>query len=505
MIVFYEGVCMSSSEEMVMFGTKPIRVIDKLPTPEEVFKLPKLTWGNILTKVLGPAAIPLGMAIGSGEWLMGPSVAAAYGLGLFWLVWVGMIQQTVYNCWWARMVVMTGEPINVLLARVPPKDFWSTLSMIFSFLRMFWPGWAAAAATGALAMVLGRIPGPAEAELVRWTGVVLFLLCAFFVSIGGKIEATLEVVEKAMVIGILVLLIFVIAPLTITPQILAETAKSIVSIGYIPKGVDILLFAGWYAYIGDAGAANADGSGYWRDKGYGTGSVVGFIPAAVGGKKIALSHVGAIFKLTPENLRTWKVWERLTYLDQWIIFFIGGMFGMYLPSMIVASLVPVGTTLPAWGIAAHVSREFAAKVGPWGYYIIALIGFLILYSTQLGVVDRLIRILTDVSWNSIGRLREWAKGDVRRIYYLLLTIYLIFGCIAMWTAAPLIILLIGANVVHFYGLWLIPVLTYIDRKLIPKELRAPIWMPIISWTLWAFHVFFAIALTAYYGFGIKIF
>ena len=58
---------MSSSEEMVMFGTKPIRVIDKLPTPEEVFKLPKLTWGNILTKVLGPAAIPLGMAIGSGE------------------------------------------------------------------------------------------------------------------------------------------------------------------------------------------------------------------------------------------------------------------------------------------------------------------------------------------------------------------------------------------------------------------------------------------------------
>jgi Mn2+/Fe2+ NRAMP family transporter len=498
-------VCTSSSEEMVMFGTKPIRVVDKLPTPEEVFRLPKLTWGNIFTKVLGPAAIPLGMAIGSGEWLMGPSVAAAYGLGLFWLVWVGMIQQTVYNCWWARMVVMTGEPINVLLARVPPKDFWSTLSMIFSFLRMFWPGWAAGAATGALAMVLGRIPGAAEAELVRWTGVVLFLICAFLVSIGGKIEATLEIVEKAFVIGILVLLIFVIAPLTITPTTLAETAKGMVSIGYIPKGVDILLFAGWYAYIGDAAAANADGSGYWRDKGYGTGSKVGFIPAVIGGKKVPLSPVGAIFKLTPENLRTWKVWERLTYLDMWLIFFIGGMFGMYLPSMIVASLVPVGTTLPAWGIAAHVSREFAAKVGPWGYYLIALTGFLILFSTQLGVVDRLIRILTDVSWNSVGRLREWAKGDVRRIYYLLLAIYLIFGCFAMWTAAPLIILLIGANIVHFYGLWLIPVLTYIDRKLLPKELRAPIWMPIISWTMWAFHLLFAIALTAYYGFGIKIF
>jgi Mn2+/Fe2+ NRAMP family transporter len=495
----------SSSEEVIMLGVKPAKLLDKLPTPEEVFRLPKLTWGNILTKVLGPAAIPLGMAIGSGEWLMGPSVAAAYGLGLFWLVWVGMIQQTVYNCWWARMVVMTGEPINVLLARVPPKDFWSTLSMIFSFLRMFWPGWAAAAATGALAMVLGRIPGAAEAELVRWTGVVLFLLCAFLVSIGGKIEATLEIVEKAFVIGILVLLIFVLAPLTITPTTLAEAAKGMVSVGYIPKGVDILLFGGWYAYIGDAAAANADGSGYWRDKGYGTGSKVGFIPAVIGGKKVPLSPVGAIFKLTPENLRTWKVWERLTYLDMWLIFFIGGMFGMYLPSMIVASLVPVGTTLPAWGIAAHVSNEFAAKVGPWGYYFIAFIGVVVLFSSALATLETLIRMATEISWTSIERFYKWAKGDIRKIYYPLLAIYLIFGCSAMWLAAPLTLLLISANVVHFFGIWLIPALTYVERKIIPKELRAPIWLVVLSWIMWAFHLFFAIALTAYYGFGIKIF
>jgi hypothetical protein len=178
---------------------------------------------------------------------------------------------------------------------------------------------------------------------------------------------------------------------------------------------------------------------------------------------------------------------------------------MYLPSMIVASLVPPGTTLPAWGIAAHVAHEFAAKVGPWGYYLIALTGFLILFSTQLAVVEKLARILTDISWNTIARLREWAKGDVRKIYYLLLAIYLVFGCFAMWVAAPLIILLIGATVVHFWGLWLIPVLTYLDRKLIPKELRTPLWVIIITWTMWAFHVLFAIALTLYYGFGIKIF
>ncbi|MEM1898512.1 MAG: Nramp family divalent metal transporter [Sulfolobales archaeon] len=495
---------MTSSEAML--GVKPIKVVDKLPSPEEVFNVPKLTWGNMITKVLGPAAIALGMAIGSGEWLMGPAVAAAYGTGLFWLIWVGMILQTVYNCWWARMVVMTGEPINVLLARIPPKNLWSSLGAIFSFLRMFWPGWAAGAATGLMAIILGRLPGVAEAELVRWAGVALFLLCAFLISIGGKIEATLEIVMKILVIFVLGALIFILIPLSVTPEALAASIQGSISIGYIPEGVDILLFAGWFAYIGDACAANADGSGYWRDKGYGTGSVVGFIPAVVGGKKIALSPLGAIFRITPENLAVWKRWERITYLDQWLIFFIGGILGMYLPSILVVSLVPPGTMLPAWGIAAHVANEFAARVGgAWGYYLVAVVGFAVLLSTQLGVMDRLTRVVTDVAWTTSEAIRKFARGDVRRFYYPFLVAYLVFGCAAMWLTAPLILLLIAANIVHFYGLWLIPALTYIDRKLLPKELRSPIWMVIVSWILWAFHLVLGIALLLYYGFGIKVF
>jgi len=491
-------------EEVGLLGAKPIRVLERIPTPEEVFNLPKLTWSNMLTKVLGPAAIPLGMAIGSGEWLLGPQTAALYGLGLLWLVWVGMLLQTVYNIWWARMVVITGEPINVLLARVPPRNLWSSLGVIFSFLRMFWPGWAAAAATGFMALILGRIPGGAEAELVRWAGVGLFLLCALLVSLGEKIEKSLETVMKALVIAILGILIFILVPLTVTPQTLSEAAQGFVSIGYIPAGVSILLFAGWFAYIGDAAAANIDSSGYWRDKGYGMGSRVGYIPAIIGGRKIELSATGAIFKITPENLKTWKRWERIINLDMWLIFFTGGMLGMILPMLMVASLVPRGTELPAWGVAAHVSEAFAAKVGRWGFYLVALVGFLILFSTQLGIADRLTRVVTDVTWTTSERVRRWAKGDVRRFYYPLLAAYLVFGSAAMWLTQPLILILIGANIVHYYGAWVIPVLTYIDRKILPKELRAPIWMLVFAWILWAFHIFLGAALTLYYAFGIRI-
>lgn len=59
----------------------------------------------MITKIMGPAMIALGAAIGSGEWLMGPAVAVLYGMGLFWLVWVGCFLQTIANIGWFRITM----------------------------------------------------------------------------------------------------------------------------------------------------------------------------------------------------------------------------------------------------------------------------------------------------------------------------------------------------------------------------------------------------------------
>ncbi|MEM1546565.1 MAG: Nramp family divalent metal transporter [Candidatus Methanomethylicia archaeon] len=495
-----------TSPEQGMLGVRPIHIADRLPTPEEVFKVSRLDAKSLLTKVLGPAAIPLGMAIGSGEWLMGPSVAATYGLMLFWMVWIGCVLQTIYNISWARLSVATGEPPIVLLNRIPPgPKFWGWFTPLNVFLRMFIPGWASAAATGLVAIMLGKIPGAAEAEFIRWVAVGLFLICILITLFGAKIESTLETVMKALIIFVLFSLIFIVAPLTVTGEALSEAARGFVSVGATVAGLDVLLIGGWWAYIGDAAAANFDGMNYYRDKGYGMGSIVGYIPAVIGGKKVALSPLGSIFKLTKENLEVFKRWERVVFMDQWGIFFVGAMFGMCLPALCVRSVVPLGTTLPAWGIAGHMANEFAAKVGPWGFYYICLIGFAILFSTQMGVVDRVVRNLVDCGWGVTKKISEWAKGDPRKFYYPVLVLYAIFGCAALWISFPLMLLLINANICHFIGIWVIPALIYIDRKIMPKELRAPIWMHINNIILMATHAFFLIAIIAYYGFGIKIF
>ncbi len=105
-------------KETFPLGEGPaLEVVEKLPTPQEVFNVSKPSCWKIYAAMLGPAFIALGGAIGSGEWLLGPAVAAKYGLGLFWLVWIGVVLQTIYNIAFARVTAAIGEPALVYMAQ----------------------------------------------------------------------------------------------------------------------------------------------------------------------------------------------------------------------------------------------------------------------------------------------------------------------------------------------------------------------------------------------------
>ncbi|MEM1546573.1 MAG: Nramp family divalent metal transporter [Candidatus Methanomethylicia archaeon] len=492
------------SRETFKFGIEPIEVIDKLPTPEEVFGVSKLTTGNLITKVLGPAVIVLGVSIGSGEWLMGPSVAARYGLYLFWLVWVGAFLQTVWNCSFARITIATGESATRYLNRVPPgKWLWSPLTIILAWLGWAWPGWAATSATAVMAMILGKIPGAEHATTIRYIGIVLFLICLLILAIGYKIERTLEIFNWVFGVGFtLFSMIFIICPITVTWDALREAAQGVVSVGYIPRGVDVLLLGGWWGYIGYATGLNILTSGYYRDKGYGVGSLVGYIPAIIGGRKIAVSPTGKMFRLTKENLEIWRKWVKILKYDQYGIFFIGALFGMFLPALAVRSVTELGTSLPTWGVAAHIAEQFAAKVGPWGFYYISLVGIACLIPTQLGVIDVLIRTTTDTAWIH-GGVRNFFKNDIRILYYTLNVIYILFASWAIWQTAPLILTLIAANMANVAAVFFVPAVLYLNTKL-PKELKPGAWEYIALIIFWLLCIFFATAMILGQFFGIKI-
>ena len=53
-----------------------------------------------------------------------------------------------------------------------------------------------------------------------------------------------------------------------------------------------------------------------------------------------------------------------------------------------------------------------------------------------------------MAWFGIKGIREWAKGDVRRIYYPITALYIIWAFIVMNVGAPLVLLAISANIAN---------------------------------------------------------
>jgi hypothetical protein len=59
--------------------SRPALEIDDLPEPEAVFKTKHIGTKQLITLVIGPSLIALGLSIGSGEWLLGPLNVGKYG------------------------------------------------------------------------------------------------------------------------------------------------------------------------------------------------------------------------------------------------------------------------------------------------------------------------------------------------------------------------------------------------------------------------------------------
>src|SRR5437660_9467590 len=64
------------------------------------------------------------------------------------------------------------------------------------------------------------------------------------------------------------------------------------------------------------------------------GILVGAIPRAIGGQKVALSHLGKVFIPTPDSLRKWRGWWRYILVEQFWIWTPGCFIGMALPSLL---------------------------------------------------------------------------------------------------------------------------------------------------------------------------
>jgi len=431
---------------------------------------------------IGPGVIVLGVSIGSGEFLLGPAAFVKYGLSLLWVVGVAAFLQTLLNVELMRYTLATGEPIVTGFMRTRPHStFWAWFYAALYFLQMGWPGWAGAAAGAVFFLFVKRLPIAAESNTVYLIGVGLFLLCTLILTFGRRIERTLEFLNWFMVsviifgFGILGLLF---VPLSTWFSAFVgffgfDTQSG--SFQFLPAGADFFLLGAFAAYAGGGGVANLTLSNWARDKGYGMSSIVGFIPAAVGGKKVALAHTGATFKPDAAALQRWRGWWRIIRVDQWGVYFVGAILGMALPALLYVTFVQAGKDIRGLGIAAALAQAVATQKGAIFGGIIAILGVWILFKAQLDILEGMTRAITDILWTGSSRIRSWRGGDVRFVYYTVLALITVWGIIALRLTQPIILLALSANMAGIVFIISSLHLLYVNTRLLPVELRPPLW------------------------------
>ncbi len=459
--------------ESVAAGCGPEFKTTDFPEP-----LRKLTPRKLFA-ILGPAVIALGGTIGGGEWLIGPSMFVKYGLALLWITTVSSILQVFLNLEMCRYTLYTGEPITVGFMRLKPgKAFWGWLFTIVGFCERGLPGWAMGTATAIAALQLGVIPGAGDKSTVIFWAYIVFVSGAILITLGKSAERTLEWANWLMMIVVLAGL-FILDLFLVPGTVWFDGLKGFFTFGYIPEGVDVLMLGALVGYSAYGGFGNNAITNWYRDKGYGMGGKIGYIPALIGGKTIHVSSCGMVPNKTAENMSRWKGWLKLLNIDQWAVFYVGAMLGMFLPGILYVAMIPAGETLPPWGIAASSASGLVKQLGAFGWFLALFFGFWIMYSTAISNVDLVVRQSTDMLWFASERLRNFAKNDIKKIYYGLLIVFVVWGIAYMNIAVPLVILAVSANIANF-TMALSAILTIrLNRKVLPKEYRSNIFREIM--------------------------
>jgi hypothetical protein len=312
-------------------------------------------------------------------------------------------------------------------------------------------------------------------------GIGTYLACVAVLVVGRRIERTLEILNWILVVvilgGFLVLAVRLVPGSTWLGAGAGFFGWDVMrgEFRLLPPDADFFLLGAFAAYSGAGGVANITLSNWARDKGYGMSQLAGYIPAAMGGKTVALAHTGFAFRPTPESLGRWRGWWRIVRADQWMIYFPGALLGMALPALLYVTFLPAGTDIRGLGTAAALAQALGAQAGAGLATTVAFLGAWLLFKTQLDILEGTVRAITDILWTGSARVRGWRGGDVRAIYYGVLAALVAWGVVALRLTQPIVLLQVGANMAGVVFVLSSLHLLRVNTVLLPPALRPSPW------------------------------
>lgn len=428
----------------------------------EIKELPK---SPPFRKLIGPSFILLGLGLGSGELILWPYLTANYGLGIIWGALLGITFQFFMNMEIERYALVNGESIFVGFARKwKVLPYWFIIS---TFIPWVWPGIIATSAK-----FLGSLFG---VENTEYLATALLLTIGLILSFGNIIYKTVEKLQKVL-IAIGVPGIFLLAIILANKADWTTLAQGIVGLSpsyfLLPVGIPLASFLAALAYAGAGGNLNLAQSFYVKEKKYGMGKYAGAITGLLRESKSSLSLTGATFTQTPLNLAEFKKWWRNINLEHFLVFwFLGSL------SIILLGLLSYSTNFGNGGSVGGINfifleaAEIGARIFPAVGVFFLLISGLMLFGTQLTVLDATSRILSE---NLILSFLDKFDGfRISRIYYSFLWLQIAVGIFIFLFGfgEPLQLLILGA-VLNAVAMFIHSGLTlWLNLSALPEKLR----------------------------------
>lgn len=274
-----------------------------------------------------------------------------------------------------------------------------------------------------------------------------------------------------------------------------EAIRGFVTPAAPPSGITATQLGALAGFTALASGLNWYVMGHYRDKGYGMGFRTGFIAGLRGGRN-ELLETGVTFPDNVENAATWKRWYRLLMVDMWGVFFIGAMLGMLLPTILMARAVQLSGQRPTTAnVPTFVASVLYEDYGRPMFVIVLIIGVLILFSTQLGIFEAMVRVTTDAAHATSPRLRGLIEGDPRRFYYPFMGALLVVIAIVLHLAVPVELVQWSANMSNLGALIYPFMLMYLNSRL-PRPARLHWWHYVVLVLNFLFFGFFFVNFVA---------
>ncbi|MFH1405525.1 MAG: Nramp family divalent metal transporter [Patescibacteria group bacterium] len=436
-----------------------------------------------LKKLIGPSFIILALGLGSGEVILWPYLASNFGFGIAWGALVGISFQYFMNMEIERYALVKGESVFVGIAK-----FWRlapTWFILSTFVGFGLPGIIAASAK-----VLSSIIG---VEDFRWIAIIFLIIIGLILSSGKTVYGMMEKITKTIII-VAVPIIFILAILLSDPSDWTHLAQGLVGRGdgynFLPEGIAIAAFLAAFAYAGAGGNLNLTQSIYVKEKGYGMGKYSQKITGLFKKQKhedIQLEGVGFDNEKTAEiNFRVW--WKRVGIEHAIVFWFVGAVSIMLL--MMLAYVTTFGTEGNAEGINFVINEGSAigATLAPWVGIFFLIAVTVMLFQTQLGVMDSTSRIMAENT--AIAKMAKSGnkKINLSKIYFLFVWAQIAFGIILFLfnISEPKTLIILGACI-NAVAMFVHTGLVYmLNRKTMPAFAQAALWRRIIIGLIFVF-------------------